>query len=946
MKLRLSLLSVLGGAFTLATLQASGVLTYSDWESFLSEGITAVFGDSTASCVFTATGDVRMGGSWTQSSTLDVSGTVVMDGNGYAMNGNSQTFGGYNVSYAGDLVVTNWSSWNNCVQNGGVSTTERNTTLFTVTTGSMTVSNTTFENNYFHPDLGAVVTGGLIRSSSTGSTSPSGSQYGLYITDSEFIGNTTTAPDSTSNTNASGLVICNSGTALIENSTFSDNAITVTFTNADRCSGAAIRNDDGGTMELNTVTFTGNKAMYGGAIYNAGADATSSVAGSSITMTNCYFEGNGTPYSTSSSNAPGGGAIYTDGYGTSLTIENTQFIENQGSNGGAIMDATSGTSTYRDTYTIKNSTFSGNLAVYGSGGAIYGMGYAKWVADNNTYTGNIAQAGHGGALYFSGSSYVQAAFTNSTFDSNEAQAGYGGAAYFKGSYHTVDFTGSTFEKNTATKGAGAVYFTTTSVTATFDDAKFISNSSKSGGAVYITDASAKACFNRAEFTTNVADGSGGALYIYGKSAVLQAENAAFTGNSSTSGGGAIYLSGSSASVDLDGATFTGNETTGSGGAVYLSGTSATASFDGTTFTDNHATTYTTAKGGAVYLNGNTATAHFANATFSGNTAIESGGAVYAMGTSVKLSIVDSDFINNSTDGSGAALLIYKGQAVIAAANKDVTFSGNTSGDGTGAVHLYDPYSAGTTVYLNAAEGKSITFAGDGLSGTGNSVNTVYINHTGVDSDAITADTQAAGTKGTIAFTRNADTGAGSTIANVTLDVAGGALSMDATALEYTLVEAMSSSLSLTDVQLRNSSAFTLGDDAAATVSGMSLSQDATAVAFTLNSATASLSLKGKLTIALDSYYSSVSEIALDDSFSYQLVTLGEGASFSLDNLSVAFTYDGAEMAYEGSIDMQELLTSGAITFAAAASGDAVPEPTTATLSLLALTLLAARRRRV
>ncbi len=283
--------------------------------------------------------------------------------------------------------------------------------------------------------------------------------------------------------------------------------------------------------------------------------------------------------------------------------------------------------------------------------------------------------------------------------------------------------------------------------------------------------------------------------------------------------------------------------------------------------------------------------------------------------------------------------------MIAAADKDVTFSGNTSGDGTGAIHLHDPYSAGTTVYLNAAEGKSITFAGDGLSGTSNSVNTVYINHSDVDSDALTADTQAAGTEGTIAFTCNADTGVGSTIANVTLDVAGGALSMDATALEYTLVEAMSSSLSLTDVQLRNSSAFTLGDDAAATVSGMSLSQDATAVAFTLNSATASLSLKGKLTIALDSYYSNVSDIALDDSFSYQLVTLGEGASFSLDNLSVAFTYDGAEVAYNGSIDMQELLTSGAITFAAAASGDAVPEPTTATLSLLALTLLAARRRR-
>ncbi len=632
MKLRLSLLIALGGSFTLATLQASGVLTYSDWESFLSDGISAVFDGSATSCTFTATGDVRMSGSWTQSSTLDVSGTVVMDGNGHAMNGNSQTFGGYNVSYSGDLEVKNWSSWNNCVQNGGVSTTERNTTLFTVTTGSMTVSNTTFEDNYFHPDLGAVVTGGLIRSSSTGSTSPSGSQYGLYITESNFIGNTTTAPDSTSNTNASGLVICNSGTAYIEKSTFSDNAITVTYTNADRCGGAAIRNDDGGTMELVEVTFMGNKAMFGGAIYNAGADATSSVAGSSITMTDCYFEGNGTPDS-SSGNTRGGGAIYTDGYGTSLTITNTDFINNQGNNGGAIMDNSSGTSAYWDTYTITDSTFSGNRAVYGSGGAIYGMDYAQWVAHGNTFEGNSAEDGGMGA-----------------------NTGYGGAAYFKGSYVTIDFTGSVFRENTATKGAGAVYLTTTSVTATFDDAKFISNSSKNGGAVYITDASAKAYFNRAEFTDNVSNGSGGAMYIYGKSAVLQAEAAVFTGNSSTSGGGAIYLSGSSASVDLDGSTFSGNETTGSGGAVYISGTSETASFVGASFTDNHATTYTSARGGAVYFNGNSAAAHFEDATFSGNSAVKDGGAVYVMGTGAKVSIVDSDFTNNSTvSGSGAAL---------------------------------------------------------------------------------------------------------------------------------------------------------------------------------------------------------------------------------------------------------------------------------------------------
>ena len=96
--------------------------------------------------------------------------------------------------------------------------------------------------------------------------------------------------------------------------------------------------------------------------------------------------------------------------------------------------------------TVRSSTFSGNQATAGDGGAIANPSGTVQVS-GSTFNGNSA-ANHGGAIYSEGPLSV----TNSTFNANSGSAG-GGAVYQTGSGASeIDF--STFVGNTAPFGAG------------------------------------------------------------------------------------------------------------------------------------------------------------------------------------------------------------------------------------------------------------------------------------------------------------------------------------------------------------------------------------------------------------------------------------------------------------------------------------------------------------
>jgi uncharacterized delta-60 repeat protein len=130
--------------------------------------------------------------------------------------------------------------------------------------------------------------------------------------------------------------------------------------------GGAIYND-GGTLVLANCAFTLNSAGYGGAIYNTGYSAPAS-----LTISNCTFNGNFTPSTSSGFSDGPGGAILNDGAfdgNATLIVTNSTFSGNSapGNKGGAIMN--SGSNNGTAALTVLNCTFSGNSAT--GGGAIY-----------------------------------------------------------------------------------------------------------------------------------------------------------------------------------------------------------------------------------------------------------------------------------------------------------------------------------------------------------------------------------------------------------------------------------------------------------------------------------------------------------------------------------------------------------------------------------------------
>jgi predicted outer membrane repeat protein len=152
--------------------------------------------------------------------------------------------------------------------------------------------------------------------------------------------------------------------------------------------GGGIYND--GTLEVANVTFSGNSAKYGGAIYTT--------AFAKTTVTNSTFSGN---------SAETGGGIYNDIFpDETTTVTNSTFSNNSAATGGGIYNGgqleltnstfsgNSGFGIYhydvipRDETTVTNSTFSGNSGgIYNRDG---GMTLRNTILVNSLSGGNCA----------------------------------------------------------------------------------------------------------------------------------------------------------------------------------------------------------------------------------------------------------------------------------------------------------------------------------------------------------------------------------------------------------------------------------------------------------------------------------------------------------------------------------------------------------------------------
>ena len=356
----------------------------------------------------------------------------------------------------------------------------------------------------------------------------------INISDTSFAGNSASG---------SGGAVNSGGSLNIENSAFNNNVSSSMYGGAIHSSGKAL---------IKGTSFSENKASEGGAIYTAG-DA------SSLTVVNSSFTGNSTTI-----NDYGwyefGGAINSTG---SLNISGSLFDGNFANEAGAIKLRQGS----KDS-SISSSTFRNNYAATGSGGAV---------------------------VHDSGSLQI----SNSTFLKNEAQKGDGGAIYTSASLILAGKT--SFTENTASGSGGAINLISGS-SLSVSDVSFSNNTAQNGngGAVNASSA-AKVNIDGAEFRQNRADnGYGGALYASGTSFL---QNIRVDGNSAALGGGIINFG----DMTIGGnSTFTNNRAE-AGGAIFtlqrltLDTSGGNISFLGNTATDTN-------EGGAdIYLNtdGNT-----------------------------------------------------------------------------------------------------------------------------------------------------------------------------------------------------------------------------------------------------------------------------------------------------------------------------------------------------
>jgi len=247
-----------------------------------------------------------------------------------------------------------------------------------------------------------------------------------------------------------------------------------------------------------------------------------------------------------------GGAIYLDTSGN-FTVTGCYFSNNVAISGGAI-------SVINASINIANSTFVGNSASLGLGGAIHlraGVIIQQTAISYSLFQNNLASAG--GAVLAELDSIV----ISSEFDNNTATGGDGNGAAWGCSFSGFNGTNCIFRYNQADSGGGGLFLSNGG--GLCSNCQFIQNLASSGGGVCGQDQSSFTITNSL-FQSNEALQWGGAVYSF--SGTFYLINDTITDNTCVGEGGALYLGGETQGT-MSGCTVTGNSSP-QGNGVYCS----------------------------------------------------------------------------------------------------------------------------------------------------------------------------------------------------------------------------------------------------------------------------------------------------------------------------------------------------------------------------------------
>ena len=213
--------------------------------------------------------------------------------------------------------------------------------------------------------------------------------------------------------------------------------------------GGAIYVERLSTLTLANSAITGSTAANGGAIALNGWG--SSDPGGTLVVTGSGFSNNTSTAAAIPGGGNGGGALYITG-GSTATVSDSTFSNNQSVNGGGIHILGAN-------LTVSGTTFSGNIANNsaggGGGGAIYVDGTKNFSGtidiDSSTFTNNQTNQ-LGGAIFSFPEGSGSTLINQSLFDGNSATgSGQGGAIYHQSatSNGALNISNSTFMNNNA-----------------------------------------------------------------------------------------------------------------------------------------------------------------------------------------------------------------------------------------------------------------------------------------------------------------------------------------------------------------------------------------------------------------------------------------------------------------------------------------------------------------
>ncbi len=508
-------------------------------------------------------------------------------------------------------------------------------------TGKLTIKETEFNNNFADKDGGAIY--------STGN----------MTLNKVFLDNNYACKR--------GGAIFSSGNLAIENSEINNQ-----FCEND---GGAIYST--GKLSIKSTEFDSNFAYgIGGAIYSAGK----------LSIIKAVFYDN---YANGY-----GGAVYAAG---GLTLNASEFNNNtSNASGGAIYSK-------NNSLDIRYSKFLGNSAVL-NGGAVYSAAANMLISYSNfalNFIESYQKPSYGGAVY----SYYSSKISYSNFTSNHCKTklinksdnmtyqSMGGALFLYTGNHSL--TRCNFMKNSVDNDGGAVRVGRYVRSFILSKCNFLNNSAyyEDGGA--ISSASPNITIAGSVFKNNFANEDGGAIDTFSLAnytVYVSIQDCLFKSNTGFKAGGAMYL-GVNTVQSLINSNFTSNKATVAG-AFYIE--SISANITDCVFKSNKA--YNVAKktiynkagkvvshsGGAIF-NKNGSIVLIKNSLFSGNKATYGGaitnrgqmtisksnftsnnatygGALYGGGKS--LSVKDSIFYKNRASNTGGALYITEGNVSV------------------------------------------------------------------------------------------------------------------------------------------------------------------------------------------------------------------------------------------------------------------------------------------